>query len=145
MRNYKEEAISLLKNLEENRMAESTLSVKVAAIHSVLTSPRISSCSPAPVHGGGNRFEDKLIGGINEKDELKKRIREIRSEIGAIEAVLGKMDPEEIVILEKFYIRRQGDHVRELKEMLSYERTSVYRKKDQALSKFIYLYFGVRI
>lgn len=141
---YKERAIAELKNYEINKAAVATMTARINAVDARINAPRTASCSAAPIHGGGNRFEETVIDGITDKDEIKQTLKAIKAAVTMVNTALKSLDPEERTILFDFYIHRKEGYIAELKDKLSYERSSVYNLKDRALKKFIYLLYGVK-
>lgn len=138
-------AIKELRNYELNRKTIVSLTGRLAMLESSITSPRVSACSAAPVHGGGNRYEDKLVSYFDSADELKKKIRHVKSCVSAVDAALEALTPCERKVLGRFYIHREGDYVGNLCEELHFERSSVYRLKKIALQKFIFAMYGATV
>lgn len=145
MENFKQKAIDTLKNLENDRAAFAALSEKLAALDDRMTSPRTASCSAAPIHGGGNRFEETIVSAIKEKDELTHNAHRIKSHIESVDNALKLMRPNEREALYKFYVHRTDEYIAELKKDLRYEKSELYRIKTRALNTFIYFFYGVKL
>lgn len=136
-----------LRNYELYKKTIDTLSERLAMLETSITSPRISAistfCSAAPVHGGGNRYDEKMADYIDSADELKRKIRDKKSYIAVIDAAIDALEPCERAVLRRFYVHRDGDYVNDLCRELHFEKSTVYRIKDEALRKFILLMYGV--
>ncbi len=96
-----------------------------------------------PVSGGTSTAEDGWINNLVERDRLAENIRVVRRLIELINKGLGALDEREYRVLELFYINRQPNHVERLMDELGYEKSHVYRIRDQALYKFTIGMYGL--
>lgn len=139
---WKATAIKELKNYEFYKRNIANLENRLANAGTRMTSPRTSACSAAPVHGGGNRYEDKMIDFIDERDEIRVKIIKAKKPLEDIDTALNALDECERIVLERFFIRRGGNPITELREILHYERTKIYDIQGEALNKFIFAMYG---
>ena len=63
--------------------------------------------------------------------------------VGIIKKGLAALTPEQRLILSRFYIYREKGHPQHLCQALGVEHSSVYRRKEKALAKFIEAIYGL--
>ena len=84
----------------------------------------------------------KALGEISPSEELEERLAKTEKTLGIIQRGLAALTPEQRLILSRFYIYREKGNPQRLCEALGVEQSSVYRRKDQALAKFIEAIWG---
>lgn len=141
--NWTATAINELKRYEFNKIKIKLWLNRLAIAESCMTSPRVASCSAAPVHGGGNRYEDKLLDYIVDCDDIRKKIAREKARIAIVDAALEALSREERMVLDRFYIHKTADTIGELCVELNYERTKIYEIRKEALRKFVAIVYGV--
>lgn len=141
---WKTEAINKLKMYEAKKIALHNIPCQIKALESEFTAVKSSARDSAPVSGGTNQREDKLLSNIIERDELAQNYRIVSAQIAAIEKGLSILTDEELHILRRFYVDRHMGHIEKLCEELNLEQSQIYRKKDTALRKFVTAMYGVQ-
>lgn len=131
------DAIKELFGHERHKRIIAALMGELSSLRESMISPRVSSCSCAPNYGGGNRYEDALVGYIDRRNELLGCIAQEKLHMARINKALGELNASERMILDKFYIHRTAEYKRELCEMLGCERSKMYQRKDEALQKYL--------
>lgn len=96
---------------------------------------------------------DKMIGWCRKKEEkisLKAEREELialyrfrKADVQRIEQALHALDPQQRLILDRFYIHRSAYHIERLSEELGYERRAIYYHHDEALRKFALALYGL--
>lgn len=84
----------------------------------------------------------KVLGSLEPSGELTRRLTKTEKTLGVIKRGLAVLTPEERLILSRFYIYREKGNPQRLCEALGVEQSSVYRRKDKALRKFIEAIYG---
>lgn len=102
--------------------------------------PKMSS---TPTSGGGTQWEDKLLDNIVERKRLSMLLEADKKMIEIVERGLKRLNKEEMLVLEMFFINKIRDHVDILKERMNIEKSQVYRIKNQALYKFTISMYGI--
>ena len=92
--------------------------------------------------GGGTRREDRIINSIVYEEELRERLAATKLWVESVDEALACLDDQERLILDRFYISPHSGSADRLCEELAMERSSVYRKKDQALRRFTMALYG---
>lgn len=106
-------------------------------------SVKSGSSDSTPVQGGGNKAEDAVIDNIVERERLKWLYFADRRLVRLIERGLSELSQEERLVIDLFYIDRPRNHLDELTKRLGYEKTQIYRIKDDALYKFTMTMYGI--
>jgi hypothetical protein len=136
-------AINDLKNYELYRKSVSNLAGRLTMLGLRMTAPQTSACSAVPNHGGGNRYEDKLIGLVDERAEVRGELEQAKITVTIIDSALEALSASERLVLDRFYIHRKNDYIDYLCETLHYEQKNVYRIKKEALRKFTIAMYGI--
>ena len=85
----------------------------------------------------------QVLVGMDRSRELAQRLEKTEKTLGVIKRGLAVLTPEERLILSRFYIYREKGNPQRLCEALGVEQSSVYRRKDRALAKFIEAIYGL--
>ena len=83
----------------------------------------------------------KLVG-MDGGEAYIQDLCDIQRTLGVIQKGLGALTPEQMLILSRFYIYREKGYPQYLCQALGVEQSTVYRRKDRALGKFIEAVFG---
>ena len=89
-----------------------------------------------------SRREDQLLNNIMCRQELEHELESAKLWIKSTEAALGILLPEERKLLFRLYIRPDPEGIEGLCGQLGVEKSSVYRKREQALRKFTLALYG---
>lgn len=130
---YTDWLIPRLKNLEQVRYSIPAMEQRIAVLRSQFGALRSATTDGTPVQGGGNGREDALIGNIAERQQLEKNIQFARAEVDELDAAMAQLSPDERIVLEKFYVRRQRSTAEAIAGYLNCDRATVYRIRDRAL------------
>ena len=96
------------------------------------------------VQGGRtNRYEERLINSIAERERLEDNRLMLERQLDRIERGLDALGERERMVLDYFYIDRPEGYIDRLCEELSAEKSTVYRIKDDALYGFTMAMYGV--
>ena len=131
--NWREEAISRLRQYDGVRKAAVNLPGEVARIRGIVESPGAARVD-AP-GGSANSREDWLLGQLQRLEELEQRL-------AAMDGALSVLTPEEKLVLHRLFICPGKGNADRLCEELNAERSSVYRKRDAALTRFTTALYG---
>lgn len=141
--NWRQEAIVKLRDYEARRQSLENIPQELKRLKSELTNVRSLRTDAAPASGGGNRREDALLDNIVRQTELERALRRARAWVRQVDAGLAVLDDDERIILERFYIYGAKGAAGSLCEQLNIERSTVYRKRDNALRRFTIALYGV--
>lgn len=143
MAQWQRNAVEDLKDYNANTQFIASMTERLAALNADLTRIKSALKGAEPVLGGTSTAEDSLISNIDERTRLAENLSIISSKLNAIEGALAILDDEERLILDRFFINRTGNHIDRLCDELCCEKTTVYRKKDEALRHFTKALYGI--
>lgn len=143
MINWKKEAIEELKRLEDLKESIHHLNERIELTQNQLYN--ISAVQIGERVGGSGDGDDVRLSKMVELEELKARKLITEKRVQLLQDCLDKLSEEQRLIFNRFYIRRTGDYIEELEEMLFMPRASIYREKDRALRRFTELMYGIGI
>ncbi len=135
VQDYMERAADDIRLLETRKQAVRSLRARIRMVEADAVSLSGAGTSAAPVRGGGNRQEQRLIGMIGRKEKLEKQERAMRDMVTQTERALYKLTADERQVLLWFYLPGRIA-VRQMQERLHMSRAGVYRFRDRALEKF---------
>lgn len=139
---WKREAADKLRNYEARKQATENIQEEIKRLEIEYTSIRSAVTAGPPVSGGGSSREDVLLNNIAHREELKRRLRDVRLWVSQVDKALGVLDADERIVLDRLYIHQSKASVIELCEKLNLEKSSVYRKRDNALRRFTIALYG---
>lgn len=137
------EAESKLRDYEDKRQALQSLQSQIRTLEMEMGDVRSAMTDGTAIRGGGNRREDMLVNNIAERAELKRAYLITESWVDAVSSALDALTKQERYILDLFYIKNQKGRVERLSEEMHVEQAEVYRRKNAALKKFVYRFYGV--
>lgn len=88
------------------------------------------------------RTDTKIVDAIVEVERLKQNIKFAESLIRLIDRGLSALTETERKVLKEFYMSSDPANIRKVKELLGYERSSIYRFRDMCLLKFTLAMYG---
>lgn len=88
-------------------------------------------------------MEDGMISNIMRRDRLNLNYDAAKKRYDLIMAALGMLSDDQRLILDRFYIHRQGSYIDRLCEELNIARSEVYRRQDGALRAFAVAMYGI--
>ncbi len=91
----------------------------------------------------GETREDALLSNLVKQEELGRSLEQTRQWLRIVERALSALNPEERLVLNRFYICPERGGVDRLCQELQVEQSSIYRKRDKALRKFTVALYGV--
>ncbi|MFR4401512.1 MAG: DUF1492 domain-containing protein [Peptococcus niger] len=142
--NWRKEAISDLRELKYLATYVETYPDMLKELDARMTRVRSGKDEQTPVSGGGGtRIEDDWLSCIVKKDRLKSQHLERWTRFQRLKGALSILPPEERLVLEYFYIDRPKNHVDRLCDQLGYEKSQVYRLKDEALKNLTIALYGI--
>lgn len=141
--NWKKEAQAKLQDLEAMRLATVNIPEEIARLEIDATAIRSARTDATPVRGGGSRREDALLSNIVHRQELSRTLQQAQLWVSSTERALNVLNNEQKLILHSLYIHPRQDSMTRLCTELGLEQSSVYRKRDQALRRFMIAYYGL--
>ncbi len=139
--NWKAEATRDLKSYPQRKQAVDNLKERIEILEEQFVSLKGVSVGE-PVRGGLSKQEQKWLDNISERERLGFSLKIAEELIRLTEKGLEVLTERERKVLEGFYINPQENHVDLLCEELHFEKSSLYRLKDDALRKFTIAMYG---
>ena len=141
--NYKQYIIPDLKSLNAWRAALTTIPERIRALEMAYGAIRSAMTDATPVAGGTTVRDEMLVSNIAERDKLKSNLEITRHNVKRLESALELLPRDERIILERFYVNREKNHVERLMEELHYEKTQIYQLKERGLIDLARILLGV--
>lgn len=140
---WKKEAVDKLKQYETKRLALQNIPLEIMQHESCLEGIRSADPESVPVKGGAVSREDVILNNITYREELKEAYCQTKLWVEAMDKALGLLTPEEKQLLERFFIHPEKKAADRLAGDLQVDIKTVYRRKDEALRRFILALYGV--
>lgn len=142
--NWKKEAENELRQYADLCTSLINIRERMESVDAAMTAIKGSSSS-VPVQGGGNRYEDKMLDLIVEKDRLKALYRVNRQRQKIIKRGLDALSDTESKVINRFYIlnMKYSDAVNCLREEIGYEERQINRIRSNALYHYTIAEFGL--
>lgn len=116
---------------------------QLAALEADYVSIKANVTSRSPVQGGASKMEDGMIANIMRRDRLNLNYDAAKKRYDLIVAALELLTDEQRMILDRFYVHRQRNHIDRLCDELNIERSEIYRRQDAALRAFTVAMYGI--
>ena len=139
---WKNEAISKLKEYNAKRLALENIPLEIRQQSLTLSSIRSATTDSVPVRGNSSR-EDAILNNMTYRAELEESLTRTQRQVSAIEKALSTLNPEERMILDRFFIYPEPKAAERLVSDLAVDVKTVYRRKDEALRTFTLALYGV--
>lgn len=138
---WKNEAKERLKVYNAKKQAIESISNEIARLENQFGS--LQSVTTVTVNGGVHLNEDAFLSNIVLRKELDKRLEDAQMWVDTTEKALSKLDDEERLVLEMFFIRWKQGNIQQLCYDLHVEQATVYRRRDAALRHFTLTLYGI--
>lgn len=140
--NWKSEAIDHLNRYEAMVQATQNIPQELTRLEEAAEGFRSTCAENTKVRTSGSSGEDFLISNLMLRQSLTRSYRNARIWVDTTDKALSVLQPEEKQILFKMYIHPEKGSVSQLCEDLAVEQSTVYRKRDTALSRFTLALYG---
>lgn len=129
-----------ISGLELDRQRLKMLKLELEGINTKLYSPRGATLDAVPSHGGGNRYEDKIVKIIDDprREQLKRAIAKQDARIAAIVETIDRLPEMERRIIQAYYLGNATTIARLMRET-NYSASHLIRKKLDALRHYAYM------
>ena len=136
MANWKTHAIDDLRELPALQESVRSLPEEIMALEEDMRLVKGTAFDKAPVQGGASGYDERLINYIDLKTRLGENLQAASGRAERIERGLAVLSETERLVLERFYIHREPKYLDRLCVELGYEKSQVYRIKENAIKKF---------
>lgn len=141
--NWKQEAIDTLRSYPRRKQAIASLSEQIHQLRAEMESVHSTASDGAPVSGGGNRREERLLNNMVKRELLEQNRKATIAWCANVDRALRILPEEDRLVLDRMYIHRSRGHIERLSDELNMEKSSVYRRAEKALLRFVQAYYGV--
>lgn len=139
--NWKNEAVEKLKNYAAMRSSLETIPQELKQLE--LDAQKIRTSDPSRIcTRGTGTAEDALLSNFVRQQELENALEQAKCWVQGVEKALQTLSREEHLVLEKLYLYPKLNAVDGLCELLCTEKSSVYRRREQALRRFTTALYG---
>ena len=139
---WKKEAQTKLENYPASRRSLHTMALELHRLEleqEGLKSPRLDG---SRVLGNAHDREDRMLSNMALRHELQLRMEATETWVQAVESAIDGLEPEDQLVLRRFYLEPGTGIAEELCEALCVERAAVYRRRDRALKRFAREFYG---
>lgn len=141
---WKRCAIADLRKYHQMQQGQRNLEKKISILEGDVCALRPTRTDRDAVSNSGiSGFEDKLINNIAERERLRLNHQVVSGLVEMVDAALATLSERERLVLERFYINRCHGYIDRLCQELGYEKSHVYRLKDEALTAFTVAMYGI--
>lgn len=140
--NWKYEAIDKLKHYEAKKKAVQSIPDEIRSLEREMAGIRSAAADGSPVRGGGSGREDALLSWIVRKNELELSLKLAMGWVQRVDGALDVLGEDERLVLDRFYIKPAKGNVEWLCQELGVEKTTVYRRREDALYRFTIALYG---
>ena len=143
--NWKTEAMEKLRRYDAMCRAKENLPLELRRLEAEYTAIHGGMADGI---GGGSRNvrsrEDRMLNNVMTRQQLTWSLDQARSWTDLVDRALSALSSDEQLILRRMYILPQSGAIDRLMEELGMERSSIYRHRDKALSKFTLSLYGAQ-
>ena len=144
MEKWKDRVIDKLRDYDLQKAAIDGIPFEIKRLEIESVSIRSASADGAPVRGGGNGREERMLWNIMQRDDMRRNLDMATQYVAHVERGLAVLDQDEIRVLDRMYIHPERNAVERLRdEWGMVERHSVYRRLDKILYKLAVAMYGV--
>lgn len=141
--NWKNEAKNELRYYGSLKSSIDNTAERLDWIDAQMTSIKSASAGTSPVQGGGNKYEDRILDLIVQKQRLQLTRDANKIRLGLVEQGLTALSDAEREIVITFAENRSGVAVELLRDRTGYEQAQIYRIYNEALYKYTIAEYGI--
>jgi hypothetical protein len=143
--NWKIEAVEKLRRYDAMCRARENLPLELRRLEQEYTAIGAGMTDRIGTGSGNVRSrEDWMLNNVMARQQLTWSLDQARSWTDLVERALSALSSNEQLILRRLYILPQSGALDQLCEELGMERSSVYRHRDKALSKYTLSLYGAQ-
>lgn len=137
--NWKEEATQRLVDYKTMRVSLNSMRRELKRLEMEATALRSGTVQ---LGSGSGRREDRQLNNLIRRQELETAFEQAVLWVTTTEQALSCLPPQDKEMLVRIYIEGDWGNATKLAQDLGMERSTVYRKKDEALRKFTVALYG---
>lgn len=144
MEKWKQKVIDKLKDYGLQKTALDNIPHELKRLEIENASIRSATADGAPVKGGGNGRESRMIWNIMHRDDLNRNLRMAMEYVSFVNGGLSVLNADEIIALERMWIYQERGAVERLQNEWGLEdKRSVYKRLDKILYKVTIAMYGM--
>lgn len=136
------EAKERLKKYRAVKTSLVTISQEIKRLELEYQRIRSSRTDGTHVKGGGSGREDALLNNLVKRQELTLALEQAKLWIKATDQAMAVLDEEKQLVLQRIYINPAKGAIGALCKDLKRDRSSIYRRRDEALHTFTIALYG---
>ena len=140
--NWKHEAEEKLRSYDAMQAASDTIPKEIRRLQQAAYGLRSTMFCGVPSGGNLRAKEDQLLDCMGQQQELQWQLGMVRQWLEVTDAAMDQLKREDQQLLRRLYGCKRKGSVEALCQELGVERSSVYRRRDQALSRFATALYG---
>lgn len=140
--NWKEEAAQRLGDYRYMRHAVHSLHRELKRLQLEAIALKSLTMDSACTPGAGGRKEDRLLNNLVRRQQLEDSLEQAELWISTTDDALACLMPEEKRLLERMFLEGDRGNATELAQQMGLERSTLYRRRDDALRKFAVALYG---
>jgi hypothetical protein len=143
MMDHKKMAIDRLREYESMCAAVENLRLQIHLLRQRQASVFTVQTDRVVVSAGNNAPDQWLVESIAQLQQLELSLGRTMQWLRITDSALETLNSEELTILRLLYIKKEPRALETLCQLLEVEKSSVYRRRDKALQKFMRGLYGV--
>ena len=138
--NWKEEAVRRL--MDYKVVANSVGGMRKELLRLELEAESLGSSGVFRMGSGNQSRDDRKMNNLVRRGELSDALQQAALWVDVTDHALGCLEQEDQELLSALYITGEWGNVTQVARELGMERSSVYRRRDEALRKFTVAMYG---
>lgn len=139
---WKAEAVEKLRKYDAMRQAVLNIPEEITRLNMEAKRIRAAGVNPRGGQAAAARRENMLLDNFVQRQNLELALREAELWLQVTERAMGVLSPEERLVLTRFFIYPERGGVDRLCGELGVEQSSIYRRRDKALHRFMLAMYG---
>lgn len=140
---WKAEAVERLRGYEAQRQTMERITLELERLGTSYAGIRGARLAGMPKAGSGaSAREDYMLNNITRRDDLRRKLKEAQLWVAVVDSGMSILDEEERLALELCFIHKVKGSIEDLCERLNVERSTAYRRRDEALQRFTIALYG---
>lgn len=143
--NWKREVIDKLTGYEAHRNALASIPSEISLLESAFQGLKAQAPDTATIHANGASHEDLMLSNVVKREELNRQLKQAKLWVKIVDNGLKVLTAEQRKILTVMYIDRRKNGVEWLCQDLFCEKSTLYRKRDEALAQLVRALYGYEV
>lgn len=141
--NWREEAVQRLSDYRYVRNSIRSMQNQIKQLQMEAEGIKSRSFDQISVPGNAGRREDRLLNNLVCRQQLEQAVEQADLWVQITDQALQSLMPEDKQLLDQIYIQGERANVTDIAAQMGMERSTIYRRKDEALRRFTVALYGV--